>query len=405
MRNMPTPHAATPSAIERHESYLRADPDNTTLRVALADLYHRAGRFDDALACLQPCLERAPAHAVARARVASVLISQQRFSEAEALLAPLTRETGDGALLHNLGIAQYQQRRFADARTSFERAGTALAATDAAAQAANARWLTLACHHLGDTAAALESGRRWAERGGDEAAGYLALVEMDHGDMAAAHQRAASVLARDPGNSNAAIVEAMWATETQEFDTAQSLFEGVAGHEQDNPRAWVGIGLGHLLQERHAAAIEAFETAARLLPGHAQTLTTLGWGRYVARDLAGAERAFRQAIAANRGFAEAHGGLALTLVVLQRYAEARRATRIALRLNPQGFGAVYAHGALMAIDGKRAQGEAEIAQALQRPIMADGRSLMNHLQMHLRRQVARGAVAEPPPPHPTEEER
>ena len=85
-------------------------------------------------------------------------------------------------------------------------------------------------------------------------------------------------------------------------------------------------------------------------------------------------------------------GWRITLVFMKHYTEARRATRIALRLNPASFGGIYARGALLALDGKRAQGEAEIAQALQRPIMSDGRSLIEHLQVYLRRQIARGAI-------------
>lgn len=392
-------------SIARHEAYLRADPGNAALCVALADLYHRAGRFDDAHATLQRCLAEHPGHAIARGRVAAVQISQHRFTDAEHTLVELAGEApADAALRHNLGLARYYQGRWAEALEAFGQA-RALGLADPSSAAANLAYLTMSHHHLGDTAAALEVGRQWASVGGDAAAGYVALVEMDHGDMAAAHRRAAAVLEREPGNIDAAIVEAMWSAEMQDIDTAKSHFDAVVRAEPDNARGWLGLGLTNLYEERSGEAIEALQTATRLMPRHAATLTTLAWARFVSRNLSAAERTFRDAIELDRGFAEAHGGLALTLVYMKRYAEARRETRIALRLNPGSFGAIYAKGALMALDGKRPQGEAEIAQALLRPIMSDGRSLTEHVQIYLRRQIARGAIGSKAPQPPQQEDR
>lgn len=379
-------------SIARHEAYLRADPTNAALLVALADLYHRGGRLDDALGCLQRCLAQHPGHAVAQARIASVFITQHRFEEAEQHLRRLAADApSDRALLHNLGLTLYCQSRWSEALDAFRRART-LGFAKREHEAANLAYQTKCCHQLGDTAAAIEVGRPWAALGGAAAAGYLALVEMDHGDMAAAHERALAVLEREPGNTDAAIVDAMWHTETNDIETAKSRFAHVVEAEPDNARGWLGLGLAHLAQERSGEAVEALQTANRLLPRHAGALTTLAWAHFIGRDLSAAERGFRDAVALDRNFAEAHGGLALTLVYLKRYTEARRETRLALRLNPGSFGAIYAHGALLALDGKRAQGEAEIAQALLRPVMSDGRSLIEHLQAHLRRQVARGAI-------------
>ena len=388
-----TSAASREASIARHEAYLRADPGNAALRVALADLYHRAGRFDDAHAALQRCLADAPeGHAVARGRMAAVLISQHRFAEAEQHLRELSSGAGaSAALLHNLGIALYFQSRWSEAIEAFGQARSR-GLDSREAQAANLRYLTLCWHQLGDTASALAAGRQWAALDADAAGGMLALIEMDHGDMAAAHRSAAAVLARDPGNVDAAVVEGMWAAEMQDIGAATAHFERVVQAEPDNVRGWFGLGLTRLYEERGDAAAESLETAVRLAPRHAATLTTLAWARFISRELSAAERTFREAIALDRGFAEAHGGLALTLVYMKRYTEARRETRIALRLNPATFGAVYAQGALMALDGKRAQGEAGIAQALQRPIMSDGRSLIEHLQVYLRRQIARGRI-------------
>src|SRR5438132_6667572 len=53
----------------------------------------------------------------------------------------------------------------------------------------------------------------------------------------------------------------------------------------------------------HAAAMAAFERAAAIKPGDAMVLSELGWSAYQAKDLARAERATRDAIAAARDYA------------------------------------------------------------------------------------------------------
>jgi tetratricopeptide (TPR) repeat protein len=380
---------ASQESVARYEAYLKADPDNPHLLVALGDLYHRSGKFDQALGCYEKCLAGNPEHSIALSRVASVLISQHRFVEAErALRRALSAGEPDAALLHNLGLSLYCQQRWAEALDAFRQAqALGLDAID------NVRYRTYALHHLGDTEHAIEACKQWLERDPGEAVnGYLAILEMDHGDMPSAHQRAEAVLAKHPDNPDAALVQGMWLTEHQEIDSARGHFEAVVRAEPENPRGWLGIGLVRLYQEETAAAIEAIETAFRQMPKHVGTLVTLGWAKFANRDLAGAEQTFRQAIALDRNFGEAHGGLAITLVFLKRYGEARRATRLALKLNPQGFGAIYAQGALLALDGKRPEGEAKVAKALLRSVTADGLPLIEHVRTYLRRQMARASA-------------
>ena len=116
-------NVATPSAIARHEGYLRADPKNPLLLTTLGDLYHGAGRYEDALSCYEQCLAHQPGHAVTQGRIAGVLISQHRFADAEALLRPLCEaQPHDAALQFNLGFALSYQHRWAEALDAFDRA-------------------------------------------------------------------------------------------------------------------------------------------------------------------------------------------------------------------------------------------------------------------------------------------
>jgi len=125
------------------------------------------------------------------------------------------------------------------------------------------------------------------------------------------------------------------------------------------------------------------------MPDHAGTLVTLGWAKFTGGDPTGAEQAFRRAIAANRNFGEAHGGLAVVLLCLDRRDEGHRESALARRLDPNGFGAAWAQGAELALAGEREKGEAVLAAALKRPIGRDGRSLLDHLQAYVRAQAAR----------------
>lgn len=382
-------------AIDRYAAHLRHDPTNPLLLTMLGDLCHQLGRLDEALAHYEKCLAENPNHLAAAGRMANVLISQHRFHEAErSLLRVLDAGQSDPALLHNLGLSLYYQQHWQEALHAFERARN-LGLNDVK----NALYRAYALHHLGDLARAIEACEEGMRLAPDSAVnGYLALLQMDSGDMTQAHRRAQEVLAQQPDNVDASLVEGMWFAEQQEPERARECFDLAIQAEPTNPRGWLGLGLERLYRQDHEAAVGAFETALKYMPTHVGTIVTLGWTKFTQRDIGGAEHVFRHAISVDRSFGEAHGGLAVVLLFQRRISEGRRETVIARRLDPQGFGAVWARGALLALDGKREQGEAEVAAALQRPLTADGRTLFDHLQVFLRKEAARAGA----PPLPTD---
>src|SRR5262249_30486770 len=177
--------------------------------------------------------------------------------------------------------------------------------------------------------------------------------------------------------------------EQQEIDLAQQHAETVLRVEPDNARGWFAKGLVHMWRQEHAEAITAIETALERTPDHVGTIVTLGWARFAAREVLGAERTFRRAIEADGTFDEAHGGLAVTLIFQKRIDEARRETQIARRLSPNSLGAIWARGTLLALGGRKEAGEALVAAALQRPLTADGKTMFDHIQQFMRQQAAR----------------
>lgn len=380
--------------ITRYEGYLKLDPGNVQLLAALGDLYHRAGRFDEALGCLDRCLELDPALAGARGNRANVLISAHRFADAEQALRDLIATSPDPALLHNLGLTLFYQHRWAEALEQFEQARQA-GLTDLQ----NTRYSASSLHQLGRIDEAVTLCKQALAGAGDDAlAGYLSVLEMDSGNITEGHVRAQGVLERDPTNPDAALTESMWCIEQQDIEQAERWVNVCLQSGSGQARGLFAKGLVHMYKQEHAQSIAAIEAALQHTPGHVGTLVTLGWARFAARDIPGAERTFREAIAADGSFGEAHGGLAMTLIFQNRREEARRESQIARRLNPESLGAIWARGSLMALDGNTKAGEATVAAALQRSVTADGKTLMDHIQLFTRQQAARGSSTTPQPP-------
>ena len=367
--------------IARYERFRQADPDNPNLIQALGDLYHRAGRFDQALACFADGLRVEPGNAALRGRLAMVWISQHRFAEAEQQLQELVADSpGDPALWHNLGLAQFHQKKFDAARDSLATAeGKGARAPETYSHLAHA-W-----HHLGDVQRAREAAQRWAQVSPSAAAeGYLSLVELDCGDYDAAFARADATLAKDPDNVDANVVSGVNALEQQQIERAESQYATASRLEPDNPRAWVGVALVRLHHREHARAIEAFERALALSPRNVGTIIALGWAQLSIREHVAAEKTFRRAILVDRTFGEAYGGLASALVMQNRRDEARREIERARRLNAGGFGAVYAQSVLLALEGRQPLGERLMTKALQRSVRPGTPSLYEYSRTFLR---------------------
>jgi len=384
--------AASPelgARIARYESFAKADPDNALIWISLGDLYHRAGRFDEAAASFERALLAEPGNAAAKSRLAGVAISRHDFAGAERTLRELV-DAGDAhpALFHDLGLALLHQKRFDEALAALEHADP---------EHAPAVWLRRAqAHHQGgDTARAVECARAWAARTpGVAAEGYVALLEYDHGDLASARQRAAAVLEQDPENADASVVIGTWAAEQQDMERAEALFGNVVAREPESPRGWWGLGLMHLYRREFEPALRNMEQARTCQPGNAGLVTTIAWAHFLSGDLARAEATFRDAIAADRTFGEAHGGLAVVLSAQGRAEEARREIRRARGLAPIGFGHAYAQSVLLAKEGKTDEATRLLAEVFERRPAPDAPTLLEAVQIFARREAARAA---PPP--------
>jgi tetratricopeptide (TPR) repeat protein len=308
-----------------------------------------------------------------------VRISQHRFADAERVLAELTQAEPDNpALLYNLGLARFYQDKHREAQASFDRAlALGLKTRD------NLAYLTRSLHHLGKIRDAIGFCEQWlAQAPGEEAKAYLALLEMDEGNMARAHQLAEDVLARDPENLHASTVAGSYSVEQQDMEAAEKHFGRIVERQPQNGRGWLGLGLVRLYQQKHAESIQALDEAVRLMPNNSGTIVALGWAKLASRDARAAERTFRQAVAVDRNFAEAHGGLASALALQGRADEAQQAAKLANGLDRMNFGGRFAQSVLFKIRGNTEAATELLVRLMEQAPAPDSKSLMEHLRTY-----------------------
>lgn len=380
-------------SIARYEAYVRADSSNPLLWLNLGELYHRASRLDEAIACFERCAHDHPAYASARSHLARVLITQHRFVEAERIFRELlaASDSRDPTLVYNLALSLYYQKQWSRAEPLFlEAQEQRLAMPECFAYLARCR------HYVGDLEGAMAWCQQWVDASRDaQSRGYQALLAMDSGQLQDARRLAAEVLAESPDNTHANLVAGTSAIETQEMDQARQHFERAISREPDNPRGWLGVGLVNLYSQRSEEAVTALRKALDLLPDSVGIAVTLGWSVLCAKDAREAERTFRTAIEIDRGFAEAHGGLASALALQGRIDEAQQSIRRAERLDPAGFGAAFARTVVLKVQGQHDAAVDFLARALQRSPQPDGKSLIEQIELFARQHPPNAPVQIP----------
>jgi tetratricopeptide (TPR) repeat protein len=365
--------------IKRYEQYANVDPRNASLQTQLGELYHQAGRFDEALSTFERCLAIEPGNAAARSRIANVLISQHRFGDAEKLLsAMLAAGDSNPALLHNLGLAVYFQHRWTDARKFFSDA-----AKGGLKVASNFAYLSRTLHHLGEMPEAIAACERWAALSSDtHSKGYLALLHMDNDNLAAAGKIANEVLSQDPGNVDANVVAGSAAMEVQDAERARVCFSTAINKDPENGRGWLGMGLVHLYDQELLDAARALENAVRIFPDNVGIAVTLGWAHITAQDPASAEKVFGKALLVDRTFCESHAGLAVALALQNKLEQAQTELTLAKRLNPESIGASMAETFILAAQGKQQQAGDVFGNLMKRSPQAGAPSLIEHLNTY-----------------------
>ena len=367
--------------IANYKIYLKSDPENSILWMSLGDLYHQAGRCDDAISCYERCLSDLLNSHLALGKLASVMISCHRFKVAEEKLRELIYFKGerDPALLHNLGIALFYQDQWHEAAQSFH-----LAHTLGLNVAKNFAYLSRCYHHEGKMKEAINACTEWLQlEPSPEARGYLAFLEMDNNNMARANERALGVLAEEPDNIDALIVTGNSGLEQQDMSNALLRFSKILQQQPNHSRAWLGLGLVFLYQQRHTEAIDALEKASNLMPKNPGTIVALGWAHLASKNAQASEHTFYRAIRVNPNFAESHAGLAVALALQNKIDKAQEALRISTRLDRNNYSGALAKTIILKLQGKEKLATDLMAKLFQQTIPNDTTPLINHVLTYL----------------------
>ncbi|WP_155635609.1 tetratricopeptide repeat protein [Burkholderia cepacia] len=311
-------------SIDRLLSFLSQDPVNLHLLADAAVAAFNAGQYrlcDDLLARHDAaCPLPAP---LANLRGLSSM-SQGRFEEAATEFNALSAKHSDPSLSYNAAYANAMCGSFESAASLDAECLTVVPSAAALKMRA--------LHHLGYLDDALQLGKDYCDRPGasSELKGAYAVVLFDLGDRENAKRYASS----STDTSDSLTIHGLLALEAGDVAHASKFMEEALARNPRESRAVLGLGLCSLVEQRFDEAAITLDDAAQKLSSHTGSWLVAGWAWLLAGNKDKARERFRYAAAADRGFAEAHGALAVVDHLEGLRDDARRHTEIALRLDP-----------------------------------------------------------------------
>lgn len=351
--------------LEHFLCFLNEDPENLDLLVDCGQFSHRLGRFDASRQFLDKALGIQPGNPRALDERGKLALSENEPADAVSLfrLSLSQQKAPATETLVNLGIALNHLQSWDEAASCLSEASLIRADWPQLF-----RHLAVAEHHRGEFEAAISAARRWNEMANDAAsAGYLGLIYLDCEQWEEAERYAKQALSYDQEQSEANIVLGTLALNSMRVAQAANYY-AAANSYPGNGRALLGLGLSYMCQQEPAAAEGCLHLAVEAMPDYVTGWVTLGWvkvglGRYdEALDV------FEKAVACDRTFAEAQGGLAAAYALLGRLKEAEQREKVASKLDPNCFGCIFARSLLSAGRGNLVEGQSMILEGMARPV-------------------------------------
>lgn len=325
--------------LDRYEGFLDADPANPNLLADCIDLALAAGATGRAARHIESALRHHPDEPFFLARRANLLMSERRWEEAAALLAPLLERHAAYPLAFNLATACSWLGRYDDAWLALHPfIAQALADGEGAALAVRIQ------HHRGlvDDAMALADSAMAACGGHPGFLGAASVAYFDGDRPEDALRCSELALAGSARPLEASVVAGSLSLGMGQASAARARFGDVLALNSDEGRAWNGLGIADLLDGDFAAAQANLEKAVHYLPSHIGSRHGLAWARLFAGDLEGSAQAFGQALELDRNLADSHGGLAAVDALRGRRQDAEAGIERALRLDRGCLAAAYA---------------------------------------------------------------
>lgn len=365
--------SATPSdqKLKRLIAFLGQDPTNTGL---LADAITEA--FDiDALETASQLLQRYGELAPLPPELANIrgiiALREQHYADAaNAFQQVVTASGGDAAVRFNLAWSKAMMQDYAGAAELLDDSVTAVSPRGPALK-------IQMLHHLGLLDDALSCGQGLAECYPDnsELMGALAVVALDLEDVDLAKFYAS----RAGNNQDGLSTLGTLLLNEQKVDAALAAFERAIDASANNPRAWVGKGLGLLSKSDNAAAAECLDRGAALFKDHIGSWIAAGWAYFAKGDYATSRARFETALAIDDNFAESHGALAVLDILENHLEDAKRRTDIALRLDRVCFSGALAKSLLLESRGQTGLAQKIRERALTHPIGKAGQTIAQAL--------------------------
>jgi tetratricopeptide (TPR) repeat protein len=338
-------------------SYLRQDPNNDKLRIAVYDAALTAGEFAEANFQVVHARHVRPDDIPWRHREALLLLAQGQYAEARERFERLIADGfEDPTVSYNLAYALFGQGATAQARD------LAAPLRAAAGDLGGLAWvLWLRCEHrlsrVNDALQAVDDAAA-AHALPADAWGVASLLALDAGRGPDALAWSRRALAANPVQMEALVARGTLALGGQDVKSALALFERALQLNGADGRSWSGLAFGHLRQGDFPAAQAAFKKAVAHMPDHIGTWIGLGWCEFLAHQVHAARATFEHALSMDRNFGESHGSLAVALARLNLIEEAKLEIELALRLDRRSLSARYAQAIL--------SGEADDPEAFRR---------------------------------------
>ena len=354
--------------IARYQQFLKQDPLNIKLTIDLVELLCQTSRAQDAVDLINDCPASVQEHTSITLKKCEAFLLLRDFSSAQTLLQQkieVHHELSQHMLAHHmLGLCFFYQERYFEAITSFE---NSVSHSEATPQ--NWKYLAYSHHHLNQLTDAIEYAYKWVEKMPDaDSLGYLAVILFDLGDLKTADEYAQKAIKIDPEQSDAHVITGSIALSTGQLQNATKDFQVASKRNPNNGRAWLGLGLIALAQHTPQDARILLERAKNLMPKHIGTSLALGWLKFKLGEVIQAQSEFTNALGLDRNFAESHGALACTHIMLDQPELAEQHITLAKKLDPHNFASAYAQVLQLKKQGKHNDAEILLGEIMrQRP--------------------------------------
>lgn len=334
---------------ERLLDFLAQDPGNTQLLAEIIDLDLALGLLGDAEERLKRGLELAPDDTQLLFQKAGLALRSGAVDEAERLLQNIFHDRGIDApgIRYSLAYTRMLKSLHGEAKLL-------LSPIAGNPETPDATSLLVRClHFLGELEEAIAlAEKHMRDHPGDATMmGSLSLLYTDMDDMGKADEWAKRALAIEPDNVDGLLTQGTLNLGQEDTEKAIERFQRVLAHKPTSGRAWVGLGLSEMLNLDLETAKGHLAKATEHLPTHIGTWHAMAWNQIVTSDIPGAKASFLKALELDRNFAETQGGLAVISVLENRHHDAEQEIKIALKLDPQCFSALFAKTLLLSRAG------------------------------------------------------